>query len=71
MRNNVKQITLAIHAIAAANGVFPPLALQWWVDGPIQVQGPYQGAKGYTIFNWLLPYIEQSALFEQAKTLGP
>ena len=65
--NNVKQITLAIHAIAEANGVFPPLASNGGSTAPITIQGPYLGAKGYTIFNWLLPYIEQSALFEQAK----
>ena len=59
--NNVKQIGLALQAIAEANGVFPPLGSDGGSLVPVQVQGPYQGPKGYTLFNFLLPYIEQTA----------
>ncbi len=68
MRNNVKQIGLALQAIAEANGVFPPLGSDGGSLVPVQVQGPYQGPKGYTLFNFLLPYIEQTALDQAAKT---
>jgi prepilin-type N-terminal cleavage/methylation domain-containing protein len=71
--NNVKQISLAVQHIAEANGVLPPLSVQRDNNpGPercnsrIEVQGPYRGAIGYTLFNWLLPYVEQVALFENA-----
>ena len=28
------------------------------------VEGPYKGALGFTIFDWLLPYLEQGDLFD-------
>ena len=64
--NNVKQIGLAIHGIAEANGVFPPLAVQTnGIYGTIGVNGPYKGAVGFTLFDWLLPYIESTPLYNQ------
>ena len=64
--NNVKQIALAIHGIAEANGVFPPLAVQTnGIYGTIGVNGPYKGAVGFTFFDWLLPYIESTSLYNQ------
>jgi prepilin-type N-terminal cleavage/methylation domain-containing protein len=71
--NNIKQVTLATHNIVATNGVLPPLCVGPPINSifstqtPITVNGPYKGAIGYTVFCWLLPYIEQGALFEQAK----
>jgi prepilin-type N-terminal cleavage/methylation domain-containing protein len=65
--NNVKQIGLAIHSIAEVNGVMPPLCANNW---QIAVEGPYKGAYGFTLLNWLLPYLEQAALFEGAKSSG-
>jgi prepilin-type N-terminal cleavage/methylation domain-containing protein len=66
--NNVKQVALATHLIAEVNTVLPPLGVNsitkdWYSNSPIQATGPYQGAVGYTVFNWLLPYVEQNALF--------
>src|SRR5262245_39353154 len=64
--NNLKQIGLATHAINDANGVLPPLAtLSQW--SPVTVPGPYRNAIGPTVFFWLLPYIEQDALFKAAR----
>jgi prepilin-type N-terminal cleavage/methylation domain-containing protein len=66
--NNVKQIMLAIHGLGEKNnGQLPPLCPQWGSSTlAIAKKGPYQGAVGYTVFNWLLPYVEQASLYEQA-----
>ena len=64
--NNVKQIGLATHGIAEANGVFPPLAVQTGgQSGTIGVNGPYKGAEGFTFFDWLLPFVESASLYNQ------
>jgi prepilin-type N-terminal cleavage/methylation domain-containing protein len=77
--NNLKQITLATLGCEEQNGVLPPLC----VDGPefnptaahsaISVAGPYKGYYGFTVFCFLLPYIEQQALFDGcgANVYGP
>ncbi|MFM7522151.1 MAG: DUF1559 domain-containing protein, partial [Planctomycetota bacterium] len=33
---------------------------------PLTVPGPYKGAIGFTVFTWLLPYLEEDTLFRQA-----
>lgn len=62
--NNLKQLGLAVHEIEQANGVLPPLSAPNQTSA-ITVSGPYQGHTGFTIFAWLLPYLEQSAIFDQ------
>ncbi len=68
-QNNLKQVGLATLQCESANGVLPPLCVN---DGstlgnqsysPIALSGPYQRAKGFTIFCFLLPYIEQGSLY--------
>jgi prepilin-type N-terminal cleavage/methylation domain-containing protein len=70
--NNEKQISLAIHLIGQANRVLPPLSVErdnnpgrYRSGSRIEVNGPYRGAIGATVFYWLLPYIEQASLAEQ------
>lgn len=65
--NNLKQIGLATLGCENANGVLPPLCVDapglsdaWQM--PIKVVGPYQGAIGYTVFCFLLSYIDQAML---------
>ncbi len=37
----------------------------------IMVAGPYQGAVGFTVFTWLLPYIEEQGLYDGAYVTNP
>ena len=64
--NNLKQIGLATHACNDTYKVLPPLvAPAHW--GYLTVPGPYQNTVGFTVFDWLLPFIEQGPLFTGAK----
>jgi prepilin-type N-terminal cleavage/methylation domain-containing protein len=72
--NHVKQIGLAIHLIEETHHVLPPLSVQlsnnpglYQSTSLVMVPGPYKGAIGYTLFNWLLPYIEQRNLYDASK----
>jgi type II secretory pathway pseudopilin PulG len=64
--NNVKQVSLAVQAITETNGVLPPTGPDGGSSIKIQVAGPYRGTN-YTLFVWLLPYVEQQSLFDQGK----
>jgi prepilin-type N-terminal cleavage/methylation domain-containing protein len=64
--NKLKQIGLATHTLYDVKKVFPPMCARD-ANTPIQVAGPYKGATGFTVFGWLLPYVEQNDLFQMAK----
>ncbi len=61
--NNLKQIGIATHTLYDANNVLPPIGAASG-NTPLQVEGPYKGALGFTPFNWLLPFIEETSLYE-------
>jgi prepilin-type N-terminal cleavage/methylation domain-containing protein/prepilin-type processing-associated H-X9-DG protein len=61
--NNMKQVGIAVHALHDANKRLPP-PMAPSATSRITVAGPYQGPYGYTIFHWMLPYIEQSAVWK-------
>jgi prepilin-type N-terminal cleavage/methylation domain-containing protein len=63
--NNVKQITLAAHNCHDARKVLPPLCAPSALF-PITVEGPYKGNQGFTVFTFLLPYIEHQTQYERA-----
>lgn len=66
-KNNLKQVALAMHNIHDANNVLPPLVAPS-SGTALSVVGPYQNAVGYTVFDWLLPYIEQGNLYMSSKS---
>ncbi len=70
--NNIKQIALASQHCESAQKLLPPLCVNDdiggnWQIAPIKVAGPWQGYIGGTVFVFLLPYIEQNALYVGAK----
>jgi prepilin-type N-terminal cleavage/methylation domain-containing protein len=71
--NNLKQIGLATQNLQETYKVLPPLCVGNMVGGkqyyqsPIQLEGPYKGAVGYTVFCFLLPFIEEGNLDKAAK----
>jgi len=67
--NNVKQLGLATNGINdAQNGVPPVAAPDGWT--PTTLAGTAYNGAPYTFFTWLLPHIEQDAIF-RASTRGP
>jgi prepilin-type N-terminal cleavage/methylation domain-containing protein/prepilin-type processing-associated H-X9-DG protein len=60
--NNMKQIGIAIHSLHDAHRCLPP-AMAPSATSPITTPGPYQGPYGYTVFHWMLPFIEQTAVW--------
>jgi prepilin-type N-terminal cleavage/methylation domain-containing protein len=63
--NNVKQLGIATHSLNDTYGGLPPLCAPNQ-NTAISNSGPYNGAIGFTVFHWLLPYIEQGALFDKS-----
>ncbi len=64
--NNLKQIGIAMHAINDVHKRLPPLVAPSSSAKITVPLPPYGGAVGFTIFDWLLPYIEQGNLFKIA-----
>lgn len=64
-RNSLRQVGLALHACNDAKRYLPPLTAPS-SSQPITISGPYKGAIGFTVFNWLLPFLEEDGLFRQA-----
>ncbi|MDO4575447.1 MAG: DUF1559 domain-containing protein [Planctomycetia bacterium] len=59
--NNIRQIALACHTYEASrNGFFPP-----GVDGTIYFGDKRKGDGSYGLFTYILPYVEQDALYQR------
>jgi prepilin-type N-terminal cleavage/methylation domain-containing protein len=64
-QNNVKQIMLANHSFHDANGILPPLSAV--LVNPAVAGAGTQPVSGYV---WILPYVEQNAVYQLAITNG-
>jgi prepilin-type N-terminal cleavage/methylation domain-containing protein len=64
--NKLKQIGLATHSLYEVKKIYPPMCAAD-ASAPLQVAGPYKGAIGFTVFGWLLPYVEKNDLYQLAK----
>src|SRR5262249_35114183 len=63
--NQLHQLGIALHNLYDSKKVLPPIAAAG-SSSAITVEGPYKGAIGFTIFSWLLPFVEQTALYNAA-----
>jgi prepilin-type N-terminal cleavage/methylation domain-containing protein len=64
--NKLRQIGIATAALYDTNKVLPPMCAAD-ANTALQVTGPYKGAVGFTVFGWLLPYVEMGDLYTLAK----
>jgi prepilin-type N-terminal cleavage/methylation domain-containing protein len=64
-RNGMRQLGLALHVCNDAKRSLPPLTAPS-SSAAIDIPGPYQGAVGFTVFNWLLPFLDHEPLFRIA-----
>jgi prepilin-type N-terminal cleavage/methylation domain-containing protein/prepilin-type processing-associated H-X9-DG protein len=64
--NKLKQIGLATHNIHDSQKVLPPMcaASSGSIITTSAAPGYANAAVGFTLFNWLLPYVEQESLYE-------
>lgn len=69
--SNLHQLGLATQACHDTYEFLPPLCVNIatdpvtkWVGSRIQLPGPFKDAVGMTVFDWLLPYIEQDSVFK-------
>lgn len=60
--NNLKQLGLATLGCESTFGVLPPLSAVSNLS--VTTHDPYQGHEGFTIFCYLLPYVEQQGLYD-------
>jgi prepilin-type N-terminal cleavage/methylation domain-containing protein len=61
--NRLKQIGLALQNHHDDFGWLPPLVAPSHAGFLTQTPPPYQWAVGFNLFDWLLPYVEQEALY--------
>ena len=71
--NNLKQLGLAVHSAHDSQGYLPPLSAGCADPSNPTCKGPSNspyGSNVYTLFHFLLPYIEQDNLFAQLSQTG-
>ena len=61
-QNNLKQIGLAVHNYEGATGRLPP---QYTIVTPVAPPTGSGSPQGVSAFTWLLPYLEQEAVFRR------
>jgi prepilin-type N-terminal cleavage/methylation domain-containing protein/prepilin-type processing-associated H-X9-DG protein len=60
--NNLHQIGIGTHMLNDTVKYLPPMCAPS-SGTALTLPGPYNGAVGFTVFDWLLPYVEQGALY--------
>jgi prepilin-type N-terminal cleavage/methylation domain-containing protein/prepilin-type processing-associated H-X9-DG protein len=60
--NKLHQLGIALHDINDFHKQLPPMCAPSSIVA-ITFAGPYNGATGFTVFDWLLPFIEQQTLY--------
>lgn len=65
-QNNIKQLGLALQSLHDSQKVLPPIS----ADHPDnEMSTPFGVVKGATIFFWMLPYMEESSMFDLGKIM--
>src|SRR5881227_2840662 len=63
-KNNLHQLGVGMHNLVGTNKWLPPMCASGGSSGTITNSSPpYNGAVGFTVFDWLLPYVEQEPLY--------
>lgn len=63
--SQLKQHALSAHNFHDVQGTLPPMAAPA-ANLAITVPPKYRGVIGFTLFNWLLPYIEQQPMYDKS-----
>src|SRR5262249_15691020 len=62
-QSNLRQIGVATHNLHEHYRVLPPLCAPNATTA-LSVPGPFKGAVGFTVFHWLLPFVEEDTVFQ-------
>jgi prepilin-type N-terminal cleavage/methylation domain-containing protein len=64
--NSMRQVGLAVQLIDDARRFLPPMSAPTKRERITKASSSYNGAIGFTVFTWLLPYVEQEPLSKLA-----